>query len=165
LGEATYRSRDLVEQIWHDVAVEAELATEPIAAAPPDFALLIHDEERQWINAHCELDTSPADLPQVGRLGSLKAGFKHRAATFVVAVLRRYFVEERELLAHMVRFQNNVATRHDELAAEVKRLHQQLPAELRRLWQRDALLFELLASRVAELEDEVEDLKKAPRST
>src|SRR5581483_10791027 len=144
LGEATFRSRDLVESIWHDVAVEAQLAAEPVVGSPPDFAFLIHDEERRYINAHCELDTSPGDLPRVGRLGGLKAGLKQRAATFVVTVLKRYFVEERDLLAHMVRFQNNVATNHDHVAEEVKRLYQQLPDELRRLWQRDAMLFELL---------------------
>lgn len=96
----------------------------------------------------------------------MKAGLKKRAATFVVTVLKRYFLEERDLLAHMVRFQNNVATGHDHLADELKRLHRQVQGELRRLWQRDALLFELLAQRVAEIEREIEDLKtKAPNAT
>jgi hypothetical protein len=89
----------------------------------------------------------------------VKAGLKQRAATFVVTVLKRYFIEERDLLAHMVRFQNNVATSHDQLAEELKRLHQQVPEELRRLGQRNALQFELLAQRIAELEGEIDTLK------
>jgi hypothetical protein len=162
LGEATYRSRDLVERIWHEVAVEAELAAEPVAGPPPEFSFLIHDEERHYINSHWELDTSPADLPRVGRLGGVKARFKKRAAVFVVTVLERYLTEEKHLIAHMVRFQNNVAINHDRLAEELRQLHQQVPSEARRLWQRDAMLYEILNERIAELEREIDKLKGAP---
>lgn len=159
MGEATYRSRDLVERIWHELAVEGELATEPIATRAPEFPHLIHDQERQYINAHCEVDTSPPELPLVGRLGPIKARFKKRAAVFVVTVLDRYFTEERHLIAHMVRFQNNVATSYDQLASEVRELHQRVPAEARRLWQRDAMLYEILEERIAELQRELATLK------
>jgi hypothetical protein len=133
--------------------------------SPPDFSFLVHDEERHYINSHWELDTTPADLPRVGRLGGVKARFKKRAAVFVVTVLERYFTEERHLIAHMVRFQNNIAMSHDRLAEELRQLHQQVPADARRLWQRDALLFEVLEERIVELQQEIESLRAASPGT
>ena len=59
----------------------------------------------------------------------------------------------------MVRFQNNVATSYDQLASEVRELHQRVPAEARRLWQRDAMLYEILEERIAELQRELATLK------
>jgi hypothetical protein len=152
LGDLGVNSRDLVDRVWHEVALREALAAEPIEQKPFRPIELNHDIERHYINGHCILDTSPADLGSVGPLASIKAQVKRRAALFIVAVLKRYFSDEQEFLAHLVRYQNNIAEAHDQLAQEIAALDHVVRVESRALKQRMAILHEA-----------VQELERAPR--
>lgn len=130
MGEAAIGSRDVVEQIWRRVALRDSLAAEPRIEPAPEFPVLEHDPERHFVNRHCILDRSPHHVPAAGRLAKLKAPLKRRVATFVVGALERYFDTEEVFLAHLVRYQNNVAESHDRLARSVTNLHRQFGEEM-----------------------------------
>jgi hypothetical protein len=147
VGESGVNSREMVERIWHEVALREALAAEPLDDKRPPRVELHHDMERHYLNAHCMLDHTPSDLSSAGRFPQLKSRLKRRAAHFVVGVLNRYFTDEQEFLAHLVRFQNNLAERHDELGREVEALHHMLRVESQALKQRIALLNEAVEGR------------------
>ena len=144
MGESGINSREMVERIWHEVALRETLAAEPLDQSPPRFVELHHDMERHYLNARCVLDTRPSEVPAAPPLSRFKAHLKRRAGNFIVATLHRYFAEEQEFMAHLVRFQNNVAESHDQLARELAALHYTLRVESIALKQRIALLDEAL---------------------
>jgi hypothetical protein len=152
VGDLGVSSRELVDRVWHEVARREALVAEPIDHKPFRPAPLEHDPERHYINARWKLDTAPAPLGGVGALASVKARMKRRAGLFVVAVLDRYFSDESEFLAHLVRYQNNVADAHDQLALEVASLDHAMRVESHALKQRMAIVLEA-----------VEELQRAPR--
>jgi len=126
-------SREVVEEVWRHVAAKRDLrAASEIRGFPP-LPQLNHDTERHLINARCVLDRGPGELPSGKPLARVKKVVKRRAAAFTMAVLQRYFDDEQEFIAHLVRFQNNVADAHDQLAREVAALHRGTLLECERL--------------------------------
>lgn len=145
MGDLGIDSRDLVERVWHEVALRETLAAEPFEHKEPFRSVeLNHDAERHYINAHCILASTPSEVASFGPLAQGKARLKRRAGHFIVAVLERYFADEREFLAHLVRFQNNVADAHDELGREIAALEHLVRVESLALKQRIAILNETL---------------------
>jgi hypothetical protein len=152
LGEPGVVSRELVEKIWSDVAAEDAIGTESLRDPLPVFERLVHDEERRYLNARCEFDTTPAEVAATGKLATLKRRLKNRAGHFVVAVLERYFAEEHEFIAHLVRLQNKLTVHEDRLANEVLALHRALRVESKRLRDRSTLQHHALEERIEALE-------------
>jgi hypothetical protein len=145
-------SRELVEQIWRRVAVERDSRVESHLGALSPLMRLNPDMERHYINAHCALDREPGDVQSAKPFVGVKRKIKRRAAHFTLAVLQRYLADEENFLAHLVRFQNNIADGHDQLAREVTTLHQSTRLEFERVWARVALLEEAVDERVDALE-------------
>jgi hypothetical protein len=145
----------LVEEIWRKVAADEVLDIEGEVGEAPHFEPLIHDEERRYLNAHCEFDTAPASVPAAGPAPGMKRRMKARAGHFVIAVLERYFADEKQFLAHLVRLQNKLTVNHDRLAEEVGRLHRAFRRDSERQRQRSAVLHSRLEERVAALEREL----------
>jgi hypothetical protein len=152
MADTFVSSRELVEEIWRRVAIGRDARLESKLREPPPFRPLNHDFERHYINAHWVIDREAADVPAAPPLAALKRRAKRRAATFMMAVLQRYFDSEEDFLAHLVRFQNNVADGHDQLVQEVTTFHQASRAEFERLRERMALLQDTLERRIAALE-------------
>lgn len=158
MGEPGVVSRELVEKIWSEVAAEEAIGSEPPLGALPEFERMVHDEERRYLNARCLLDKAPAELASAGRLRTVKGRLKRRAGQFVVAVLERYFADEEEFIAHLVRLQNKLTLHQDRLAEEIRILHHALQVESRRLRDRSAMLHRALEERVEALERELTSL-------
>lgn len=152
MGEPGVVSRELVEKIWSEVAAEDAIGKESLLDPLPEFERLVHDGERRYLNARCVFDTTPAQVEPAGRLRTLKGRLKRRAGHFVVAVLERYFADEQEFIAHLVRLQNKVTVHQDRLAEEVLALHHALRIESRRLRDRSTLLHRALEDRIEALE-------------
>jgi len=144
MADAFVSSRTLVEDIWRRVAQDRDARLESHIRPLPELASLNHDMERHFINARCVLDRAPAEVPCAQPLSGLKAKLKKRAAFFTMAVMQRYFADEEVFIAHLVRFQNNIADAHDELAREVNKLHEGVRLEAERLGARIVLLEEAL---------------------
>lgn len=153
-------ARDLVQQVWDEVAAEQALRPRPDACLG-DYDRLVENNERHYVNSRYVLDRKPAVLDDrpVGPAGA-KQKARARAARFVIAVLGRYFDDEQEFLAHLVRLQNTMTVHVDRLSAEVRQLEALLQAESDRLRAADTVLHGRLEDRIQALEAEVAALRR-----
>lgn len=152
MAEAGVSSRELVDRIWAEVSAEQATRFETSLEPLPAFDLLLYDEERRFINAHCVFKRTPSEVHSGGMMRSLKKKAKARAGHFVVKVLDRYFDEDQEFRAHLVRLQNRLTVEHDRLSLEVRDTHEALRSEVDRLWQAYAAMHSALEDRVSLLE-------------
>jgi hypothetical protein len=152
LPEPGVSTRELVDRIWAEVAAEQASRFETSLEPLPTFDLLLHDEERRYINAHWAFTRTPAEVPSSGTMRSLKRRAKARAGHFVVKVLERYFDEDQEFRAHLVRLQNTLTVEHDRLSVEVRDVREALRSEVDRLWQAYAAMHSAIEDRVRALE-------------
>jgi hypothetical protein len=152
MAEFVVNTRELVERLWAEAAAESALQEGFSLDALPDFERLTHHEERRYLNAHCVFDRSPS----LGGRGGLLAGFKERAKArggrFVMHVLQRYFDQDQEFRAHLVRLQNTLTDEHDRARMEVRQVHESFRAETARMWQACAAMHRALEDRVEALE-------------
>ena len=145
-------TRELVDRIWGEVAAEQVSRFEASMEPLPAFDLLLQDEERRYINAHCVYRRTPSEVNSSGSMRSLKRRAKARAGHFVMKVLERYFEEDQEVRAHLVRLQNKLTVEHDRVSGEVREVHETLRTEVNRLWQAYAAMHTALEERVVALE-------------
>jgi hypothetical protein len=161
VADARVNSREVVDQIWSNVATEQVLELTSGLGSAPEFDQLVLDEERRYLNAHVVLTNEPASLAGGGRLPTVKGKAKERAGRFIVNVLGRYFADEHEFNAHLVRLLNKITVHHDEMGAEIRALHDAVRADSDRLRQANAVLHQRLEARLEALEDEVRTLRAA----
>lgn len=140
-------ARDIVERLWREAAASRERVSPPLDI--PEHQPLEASEELRDVNRGWPLPI-PTSLPMTGP--PWKQAAKAQVAGVVLHLLDRYFRDEREFLAHVVRFDNQVAVAHDRLAAQVRKLAEQLEETSRRLFEREELLHRLLEERVERLE-------------
>jgi hypothetical protein len=143
-------ARDLVNQVWDEVAAERAQRPTPTAGLG-EYDRLVENLERHYVNSRYVLTRSPLDGS--GRLRSVKGKLRGRAARFVTGILGGYFDDEQEFLAHLVRLQNTMAIHIDRLSEEVRRLEALLQAESERLRAADVALHGRLEDRIQALED------------
>lgn len=152
VAELGVSTRELVEKIWTEVAadrlVQARSSLEPL----PAFDLLTHDEDRRYLNDHWTFDRAPSQVQSSGFLRGVKRQAKRRAGQFVVRVLDRYFDEDQEFRAHLVRLQNKLTDEHDRTRTEIRELYAAFNSDMDRLWQAYAAMHAALEERVAALE-------------
>lgn len=152
MAEPGVSTRELVDRIWAEVAAEQASRYEASLEPLPTFDLLLHDEERRYINAHWAFARTPAEVMSSGSMRTLKKRAKARAGRFVMKVLERYFDEDEEFRAHLVRLQNTLTVEHDRLSIEVRDVHEALRTEVDRLWQAYSAMHAALEDRVRSLE-------------
>ena len=152
MADPDVSTRDLVDRIWAEVAAEQASRFETSLEPLPAFDLLLHDEERRYINAHWAFSRAPSAVDCSGTMRGLKKRAKARAGHFVMKVLARYFDEDEEFRAHMVRLQNTLTVEHDRVSVEVRDVHDTLRSEVDRLWQAYAAMHAALEDRVRALE-------------
>ncbi|MDQ1492695.1 MAG: hypothetical protein QOJ23_5209 [Actinomycetota bacterium] len=156
-------ARELVRQVWDEVAAERALRPAPEASLS-DYDRLVEDGERHYVNSRYVLDRAPLDpdrRPGIGGAGRLTAKLRARAARFVVGVLGGYFDDEQEFLAHLVRLQNTLTVHIDRLSGEIRQLEALLQAESERLRAADTALHARLEDRIRAVADEVAGLRRS----
>ena len=154
-------ARELTEQVWEEVAAERALRASPDAGLP-DYDRLVEDDERHYVNSRYVLDRRPVDgAGGAGRgLGRSKRRLRARTARFVVHTLGRYFEDEQEFFAHLVRLQNTITVQVDRLSGEVRLLETLVRDESDRLRTADTVLHARLEDRIEALEREVAGLRR-----
>jgi hypothetical protein len=157
--EPTIDARTLVTRLCHEAERDYPSLL-PIDIPPPWTAEHIrHREELGYLNRHWILETEGP--PRAG--GGLVARLRHLCSRFVHRIVRRalahYLLEERDLLANLVRFQNTLAERGDLLLDEAHAFRDRVRAqdarivdELAHLVERDEVLHRALEQRIEALE-------------
>ena len=155
-------ARDLVKQVWDEVAVERAQRPPPDAGLS-DYERLVEDGERHYVNRRYVLDRKPvADEGSAGAPSprGVRGRVRARAGRFVVGVLRGYFDDEQEFLAHLVRLQNTITVHIDRLSQEIRQVESSLQDETERLRVAGVTLHARLEDRVRALEEEVAGLRQ-----
>jgi hypothetical protein len=110
---------------------------------------LQHLWELRYLNHHWDFELpDPSEVAKPTVKGRAKAIL----ARFVVHFLAKYFSDQREFYAHVVRVSNAMARSHDALAQDIVTLAQTLRDEVQRLSDRDAMLHALVEERLERLE-------------
>ena len=144
----TVRARELVEQLWSESDVPPPLAKSTAAPSLPASDHVLHRPELAYLNGHWVWE------PTGGRgwLGKLFARLFAR-------VLDRYLLEERAFVEALVRFQNDLARKSDQLSEEIRQLEAAqrtlalaLDERLERIERQTAALHGVLEARVERLE-------------
>jgi hypothetical protein len=148
-------ARDLVRQVWDEVAVERASRPTP-SVGLGNYDRLVDDAERHYINSRYVLARTPLVAD-----GRKVPGLRARAARFVVGAFGRYLDDEQEFLAHLVRLQNTMTVHIDRLSGEVRQLEALLQAESEHLRAADTTLHADLEDRIRALEDEMAALRRA----
>lgn len=148
----------------HDIVSHARHGAERARTAIRDAEIPVldpvdrmqDDPDLAYLNRHWQLATA-TPVVAGGPFVRVRRWLKAQASGVVESVLARYFQEERDLLANVVRVQNELARRIDALAQEVRVLDgatyrfsaafREACADLR---ERDEVLRRLLERRLAE---------------
>lgn len=152
VAETSVNTRELVEKIRTQVAAERAVRAGASLGPLPAFDLLVHDAERRYLNEHWVFDRAPTRVGSGGRLRGFKGQAKARAGQFVLGVLDRYFDQDQEFRAHLVRLQNRLTEEQDRARAELREVYEALTLELDRLQQAYEAVHTALEERVAALE-------------
>jgi hypothetical protein len=169
MKEGTTVARELVEGLWKDAPVVPPPTAPPVVATLPPSDHIVHRPDlgylnRRWIWAH-EPDTNGSAGLGLGLRRRLKA----RLARWIASSIDSYFVEERAFIERLVRFQNDVAKKSDQLSDEIRRvadadrsLAAWLQEQIDDLSRRNDLLHGLLEARLERLEASEERERRSP---
>ncbi|MDQ3756384.1 MAG: hypothetical protein M3394_00820 [Actinomycetota bacterium] len=110
---------------------------------------LQHLWELRHLNHHWDFDA-----PDPGQFGgpTVKGRAKGAIGRFVVHLFAKYFDDQREFYAHVVRVANALARSHDALADDLATLTRMLRDETQRLADRDAMFHALVEERLERME-------------
>lgn len=159
MADADVNARELVEQLWQRAEGEL-LLHDPVVPDLPEFESPEHDVNLRYVNSHWAIDPNPPQdgVPDGG--GEWKAKAKDRFAETVFSVLRFYFRQEQDFLAHSVRVDNAMAGWCGRLAREVRMVAQAVSDESRRLAERQDVLHRRLEERITRLEARIAELER-----
>lgn len=149
MGASGVNATELVEQLWRDIKRRdrseelTEVLSLPSRESTADSATL------RALNVIWDIP-----IPEAPALtsSSLKARARHRAATFILGLLRPYFEEEKHFRARAVQMLNALSSNDDAIADEVRQVAVALRVESQRLVERADLMHELLEARLDTLE-------------
>jgi hypothetical protein len=159
MKEGTIVARDLVEHLWKDFPEAQPRQAEPVLPTLPPTDYVVHRPElaylnRSWVWADKTEATDRREFPL-----SLRRWLKARLAQLIMRSLGRYFVEERAFIERLVRFQNDLAKKGDQLSDEIRQIAfaersavDWMRDQLDELSRRNHLLHALLEARVERLE-------------
>lgn len=148
MGASGVNAKELVERLWRDVKERAraedltEVPTLPQRDSTADSATL-RTLNMIW-------DISPPEPPPP--VATMKGRARHRAATFVLGLVRPYFEQEQQFRARTVQMMNTLSANDDAVSDEVRQLATALRIESQRLSERADLLHGLLENRIAAVE-------------
>jgi hypothetical protein len=156
LENAGVISGEVVDGIWASVRLRGGSTRKSLLNEDPRYIELSNDLERHYINAHCVL-SQPALVPAARPFRKLKTVVKQRASLFVTQVLRNYLRDEEDFLAHLVRFQNNIAEAHDALVRSHAELQHATQLEFESVRQSMILLERSMEENLARLRNSLPD--------
>jgi hypothetical protein len=142
-----------------EMSAEARADEDPMARVamtelPPSDHLL-HRPELAHLNRHWSWSVSYAPPRTGGLAASLFGRLKVRLARFVWNVLEHYLRDERDFAENLVRFQNDLARRCDQLSDEIRSVAR-AQREIATGFSRSAdLRHHLLEARLSQLEAEL----------
>ncbi|MEA2627192.1 MAG: hypothetical protein QOD06_3237 [Candidatus Binatota bacterium] len=151
-------ARRLVEEVWREAEAERVPPRPFVPTSLPPADHIQHRPELAQMNRAWLFDLDGGPAPS-GALAPVKRALRALARRVVLPVMSSYLVREREFLENLVRFENDLARRADELAEEtrtvarsVRELGDLVRVELERLRDRQDRLHRLLEARVEDLE-------------
>lgn len=146
MGDPVRSARSVVAALWAETA-EREVVASTLTP-PEEREGLQHHHLLRHVNAHYRLERPTL---QVGRNG-LKARMKRRLAATALGAMGSYLDDEEDLLANLVRLQNEIALRLDRVAADLVQLFDSLRQATTLLSGRDDRLHLSTEERIAQLE-------------
>lgn len=149
MGAPGVNAKELVEQLWRDVKRREQVEELTEVASLPSRDSTAESATLRTLNVIWDIP-----LPEAPPLtsSSLKGRARHRAATFVLGLLRPYFEEEQQFRARAVQMLNTLSSSDDAIADEVRQVASALRIESQRLVERADLMHELLEARLDTLE-------------
>jgi hypothetical protein len=169
MKEGTIVARDLVEHLWKDFPDAQPRRTEPVLPTLSPSDHIVHRQElaylnHSWIWAHEADAGSRRESPF-----RLRRWLKARLARLIMRSLNRYFLEERAFVECLVRFQNDLARKVDQLSDEIRQIAftersavDWMRGRVDELSRRNHLLHGLLEARVERLEAGLGGEQKSP---
>jgi hypothetical protein len=168
MKEGTIVARDLVEHLWKDVPDAQPRRTELAHPTLPPSDYIVHRQElaylnRSWIWAG-EADAGRRESPF-----RLRRWLKARLTRVIMRSLDRYFLDERAFIERLVRLQNDLARKVDQLSDEIRQVAfaersavDWMRDQVDELSRRNHLLHGLLEARVERLEAGLRGEQKSP---
>jgi hypothetical protein len=169
MKEGTIVARDLVERLWKDFPDAQPQRTELVLPTLPPSDYIVHRQElaylnRSWIWASEADAASRRESPF-----RLRRWLKARLARLIMRSLGHYFLEERAFIERLVRFQNDLARKVDQLSDEIRQIAfaersavDWMRNQVDELSRRNHLLHGLLEARVERLEASLSGERKSP---
>ena len=122
MKEGTTVARELVERLWKDPRGAQQPSAEPVLAALPPSDHIIHRPDLAYLNRRWVWEGDPDGARRSGSVFGLRRWLRVRLVRLIMDLLDAYFVEERAFLERLVRFQNEVAKKSDQLSDEVRQV-------------------------------------------
>ena len=149
MGTPGVNAKELVEQLWRDVKAQEQVQDLTDVPTLPSRDSTADNATLRTLNVIWDV---PAPQPPPAT-SSLKGKARHRAATFILNLLRPYFDDQQQFRARTVQMLNTLSLNDDAVTDEIRQLATALRLESQRLTDRAELLHRLLENRVASLED------------
>lgn len=153
MGPSGVNAKELVERLWRDVKGREQVEELTEVPTLPHRDSTAASATLRTLNMIW--DIAPPEPPAPSS-SSLKGRARHRAATFILSLLQRYFVDEQQFRARTVQMLNTLSANDDAVSDEIRELAMALRLESQRLSERTDLLHRLMENRVAALEGKVE---------
>jgi len=160
MADADINAQQFVREVWERAEGEL-LSPHPVVPNLPEYESPEHDGDLRYLNSHWSIDPAPEGFRSNN---PMKDKAKDRVAGTVLSVLHRYFAQERDYFAHVVRFSNRMAEWGGRMAREIRVVQQSLHDESRRLIERQDVLHRRAEERIEALERRVAELEARDRS-
>jgi hypothetical protein len=159
MKEGTTVARELVERLWKDPSGARQPNAEPALATLPPSDHIVHRPDLAYLNRRWVWEKKPDTASRRASPFRVRRWLKARLARLVVDSIDAYLVEERAFIERLVRFQNEVAKKSDQLSDEIRQvagadrsLAAWMQDQIDDLSRRNGLLHGLLEARVEALE-------------
>jgi hypothetical protein len=166
MREGTTVARELVERLWKDPPEAPQPSHVPVVPTLPPSDHIVHRPDLGYLNRRWVWTN---DAGTNGR-GGFRRRLKLRLARLIARSIDSYFAEERAFIEHLVRFQNDVARKSDQLSDEIRHvaatdrsLVAWMQDQIDDLSRKNELLHGLLEARIERLEASQDGARTSPR--
>ncbi len=170
MNEGTTVARELVERLWKDSPERPQPNAEPVVATLPPSDHIVHRPDLSYLNRRWVWENQPGAQDRGGFSLGLRRWLKARLARLIASSIDYYFIEERAFIERLVRFQNDVAKKSDQLSDEIRQvaiadrsLVAWIQEQIDDLARRNEELHGLLEGRLERLEASQDREQKSPR--
>ena len=149
MGSPSVDAESLVARLWEEARAKEAAQSSIDSLHLGGGERLQHLWELRHLNHHWDFEA-----PDPAQFGGPTAKGRAKAALgrFIVHFFAKYFADQREFYAHVVRVSNALARSHDALADDIATLARTLRDESQRLADRDAMFHALVEERLERIE-------------